>query len=138
MIRIALCTCVAALFTCGALAKSPAKDIDLVCKDGEKITVQTTRGACNGHGGIDKKASAKLETKHEAKRETRHDEVSTRASGAAGTSRAGSDKVWVNEASGVYHCRGDRWYGKTQRGEYMTEAQAKDKGFRPDHDKACA
>jgi hypothetical protein len=45
--------------------------------------------------------------------------------------------VWVNSGSNVYHCQGDKWYGKTKHGEYMTEAAAKSKGARPDHGKAC-
>jgi hypothetical protein len=45
--------------------------------------------------------------------------------------------VWVNTASGVYHCPGDRWYGNTKRGEYMTEAEAKARGNRPDHYRPC-
>jgi hypothetical protein len=32
---------------------------------------------------------------------------------------------------------GDRYYGKTKAGEYMSESQAKSSGFRPDHNKAC-
>lgn len=46
-------------------------------------------------------------------------------------------KVWVNTASGVYHCPGTRWYGRTKAGEYLTQAQAQDKGFRPAYGKVC-
>jgi hypothetical protein len=46
-------------------------------------------------------------------------------------------KVWVNTASGVYHCPGTRWYGSTKQGEYMTQADAQKKGYRPAYGKVC-
>ena len=46
-------------------------------------------------------------------------------------------RVWVNTNSGTYHCPGARWYGKTEAGEYMTQKQARDKGYRPAANHAC-
>lgn len=46
-------------------------------------------------------------------------------------------KVWVNTHSGVYHCPGTRWYGSTKQGEYMTQKEAQEKGYRPAYGKVC-
>ncbi len=50
----------------------------------------------------------------------------------------GAGKVWANTNSKIYHCQGDRYYGTTKQGEYMTLADAKAKGIQPAKgSKAC-
>ena len=66
--------------------------------------------------------------------------ATSRAKPAVPTTAAaggGEGKVWVNTKSGTYHCEGTKYYGKTKAGEYMSEADAKAKGFHADHKKAC-
>jgi DNA uptake protein ComE-like DNA-binding protein len=38
--------------------------------------------------------------------------------------------VWVNTETKVFHREGDRWYGNTKHGKYMTEADALAAGYR--------
>jgi len=57
--------------------------------------------------------------------------AATQAPGAA------PDKVWVNAASKVYHCPGDRYYGRTKDGAYMTEAAAKAAGAHGPRGQTC-
>jgi hypothetical protein len=55
----------------------------------------------------------------------------TQAAGAA------ADKVWVNTKTNVYHCPGERYYGKTKEGRYMTESEAKKSGAKGERGETC-
>lgn len=67
---------------------------------------------------------------------TKHVTHTKRQAGRSRTRKAAvsnSVKVWVNTNSGVYHYQGQRWYGRTKEGAYMTEDEAKKRGFRATH-----
>ena len=139
MRRVALSAGVFALLAAFSLApsaketKSASSDAQIVCKDGTTSHAEHTRGACSGHGGVDKAAASSSASEERSSDRAPRDE-----SNHARVLGAGAGKVWVNESNKVYHCEGDRLYGKTKRGQYMSESEAKDHGFRPDHGKSCA
>jgi len=66
-------------------------------------------------------------------------ETATRKSPEQKTGVAGMPdvKVWVNTESEVYHCSTSGFYGKTNKGKYMTQAQARAAGYRPAFGKPC-
>jgi hypothetical protein len=41
--------------------------------------------------------------------------------------------VWLNTHTGIWHFKGERWYGKTRMGAYVCEHEALRAGDRPTH-----
>ena len=57
--------------------------------------------------------------------------VSLLSTSRASEAPLSSDQVWVNTKSRKYWKPGSRYYGKTERGEYMSKEEAVQKGYRP-------
>lgn len=132
-------------------AAGGASGSGVICKDGS-TWAKPGRGACRGHGGVDKartRAAAGATNDH-SNGQGAAGATSAPAAGApaaSGSERTrtesapvaggGAGQVWVNTSSKVYHCPGTRWYGKTKQGKYMSESEARAEGARPDHGKGC-
>ncbi len=50
----------------------------------------------------------------------------------------GPGMVWVNPETKVFHRSTDRWYGKTKKGQYMTESDALKAGYRESKEKTSS
>ena len=151
-VPLALVTGLIAATACNAAAPKGSTG---ECKDGSYTSAETKRGACAGHGGVKDwytqekpavapskapQAAAPAATATKPTASSGSSAAPAKPNASAGSSAApdgGAGKVWVNTPSKVYHCSNDRWYGKTKQGEYMSEAEAKRKGYHADHNKAC-
>jgi DNA uptake protein ComE-like DNA-binding protein len=58
--------------------------------------------------------------------------------GAASQPGGGPGMVWVNPETKVFHRQGDKWYGKTKNGKYMTEADAVKAGYHESKQKTAS
>jgi hypothetical protein len=151
---------VCAIANAAAPANAPAGTTGL-CNDGTFYSGPTKQGACKGHKGVKDwygtpaaaaatapaatppaatpaPATAPATAATPAPAAPHVTAPAARSTPQAATAAGGgAGKVWVNKGTKVYHCPGDKWYGKTKEGEYLSEADAKAQGFKPDHNKAC-
>lgn len=127
------------------------------CKDNSYWTGATKSGACRGHQGVKTWWGTQPTSASVAKPAPAPKAAPTPAAAPAPTPApmakstptppkpsptavpgGGPGVVWVNTSTKVYHCYGDRYYGKTKAGKYMSEGDAKAMGAKPDAGKACA
>jgi Protein of unknown function (DUF3761) len=162
MKTVLLSALAAALTSTAALAMPPAgapSGTMGMCNDGSYSSSAEKKGACRGHKGVKdwygEEASmapapggprATASPAKPAMPDTPSVPAKTtpamagRTSQTPGTEPApggGPGKVWGNTSKKVYHCSGDKYYGTTKHGEYMSESDAKAKGYHADHGKAC-
>ena len=132
-----------------------------MCNDGTYSSSAEKKGACRGRKGVkdwygEEVAPAAVPTGPRATTTSttmapppENTTVSTKPTAPAAAGRTsgkpmtparggGAGKVWANTSTKVYHCSGDKYYGATQHGEYLSEADAKSKGYHADRGKACA
>ena len=152
----------AVTLTAAAHAQAPASQdmaqVLATCRDGTSFAGHTRRGACAGHGGVQAfgagpaaaaagsvanplalpmpgpsmPGSAAMTAAPVTPPLTRGTPVQGVAAGG------GVGQVWVNLSTKVYHGAGDRYYGKTSRGSYMTQAAAQAEGDRPARGRVCS
>jgi hypothetical protein len=145
-----------------AQAAASSGSMTVQCNDGTSQTVTTTKGACHGHKGINKSASGSSSSSSGSSSSNSSTASSNAAAAPAAASKSsassssgsatksastttpaaggGPDKVWVNTGSKTkaYHCQGDKYYGTTKQGQYMTKAQAEAQGYHASKSsKAC-
>ncbi|MBS0226802.1 MAG: DUF3761 domain-containing protein [Proteobacteria bacterium] len=132
-----------------------------LCKDGTSTNAASKSGACRGHKGVQTWYGSTATTTKPvaapapapAAAPARPAPVATTAPAPAAAPAArtprtmpapgpvaaggGNGQVWVNMKTKVYHCQGDRWYGTSKDGQYMSESAATAAGARASRGKTC-
>src|SRR3954468_16515778 len=114
--------CVAPMISYAAAPANAPAGTTGMCKDGTYYSGATKQGACKGHKGVKEwygapphvpAAAAGQSTPAVTPAPTSPKPTATSPT-AKGTTAAsgGPGQVWVNMATKVYHCPGNKWYGK--------------------------
>ena len=106
-----------------------------ISKISSMVTVSGSAAAASSSRSSSKKAPAGGATESSAPAAAGSQRMAPKASDAgSGPTEArqapAKGMVWVNTETKVYHFEGDRWYGKTKEGRFMSEQDAIRAGYR--------
>src|SRR5215469_10369310 len=127
-------TAAAALLLAPAVLTPAYADVAAMCKDGSQWTGSSHRGACARHGGVQQWLNGTVAQVPQPQANNMAGPppaVNPAPQIAAAPPTIGNTtiasnangQVWVNLNSRVYHCPGDRYYGKTKSGKFLPESQ---------------
>ena len=143
------------------IAYAQTATVTATCKDGTDFSGTTRSGACKGHKGVASwgttaaattapgnpgmapaapQPSRSANAAPTAPPPNMPSKTATNTAGSSNTAgkMGGPGQVWVNTSTKVYHCPGDRYYGKTKAGEFMSQSAAEAAGDHPSGGKACS
>jgi hypothetical protein len=145
---------------CSAIAQAPSgapAGTTGQCNDSTYTSATSKPGACRGHKGVKTWFGAAAAKPAPGTVAPASASVNSRpinapppaatpvpptpvkpASTPAALPGGGPGLVWVNAETRVYHCQGDRFYGTTKNGRYMSEGDAQKMGAHPARGKSCS
>ena len=119
------------------IAGRPYSSVDDLAKAGvpartiAKITPLVSASAsANRSASTSDSSMASKKSEPRAEKKSKASSMASSAAAPQDQGTPGDGKVWVNLESKIYHRAGDRWYGKTKSGKYMTEDEANKAGYR--------
>jgi hypothetical protein len=110
----------------GLSAKQIQKITPLITFEGGPVPAATSSPA-ESRSSAETPAAATTPAAHKSRNSSAT--ASSTSESAAAQTPPQPGMVWVSRRSKVYHVQGDRWYGKTKHGEWMTEADAIKAGY---------
>lgn len=122
------------------LSQAPSKPDNATaqCKDLTYWTGASKSGACRDHDGIKTWYGAPANAAAAPASAASPAPSAPAKPNPTAAPGGGPGMVWVNTSTKVYHCYGDRNYGTTKAGKYMSEADAKTMGAKPSRGQACS
>ena len=91
---------------------------------------ERSSSSASNTSGTSKPESTTRQSEPAAAQESSSDKSNTASETTAVQTPPEKGMVWVNLRTKIFHREGDRWYGKTKHGKFMSEADAVKEGYR--------